>query len=133
MPVRHYRFFKAHLLNPVLELLSDGVVSVRLRAAGLLPLIRQTLTLPRDAEAAARLDAATAALQSDPDQDVRFEVQKALAEMDRAGNAARRAWQEEDRCKEEEEADMHFIPEELERWDGPSSSIYTDRVVISLA
>ncbi|KAK9909175.1 hypothetical protein WJX75_008292 [Coccomyxa subellipsoidea] len=127
------RFFKAHLLNPVLELLSDGVVGVRLRAAGLLPLIRQTLTLPRDAEAAAQLDAAMAALQSDPDRDVRFEVQKALAEIDRAGNAAQRAYQEEDRRKEEEEADMQYIPEELERWDGPSSSTYTDRVIISLA
>ncbi|CAL8461878.1 g1409 [Coccomyxa elongata] len=35
------RFFKAHVMNPVLELLSDGVIGVRLRAVGLLPHIRQ--------------------------------------------------------------------------------------------
>ncbi len=108
------RFFKAHALNPVLELLSDSVVGVRLRAATLLPLIRQILLLPSNAEAAARLDAATTALQSDVDRDVRLEVGRALEQIQGTGNASS-AWREEDGRKEEEEADMHFIPEEIER------------------
>lgn len=177
------RFFKAHIMNPVLELLSDGVVSVRLRALSLVPsikrvtLVRHTVimlrgraqhsrpfhameqltflrhqqrdkhisnnpspilcqlerislqscmlgplhvqSLPEDAQLLEQLGAALAALCADADPEVSLEARRALEEFAADSERSPRA-RDEDRRREEEEADMPFLPEELERQAPPA-------------
>ena len=49
------RFFRDHLLEPMLDLLDDPVVNVRLRACRLLPQLKRTLRLPEDTAVLERL------------------------------------------------------------------------------
>ena len=66
-----------------------------------------------------RLAVALAVLQADPDQEVCLEATRISEAFSVAGSSSI-SRQDEDRRREAEEADMHFIPEELERCGGPA-------------
>lgn len=81
--------------------------------------LRQLIVLPDDVELLARLAAVLAALQADPVQEVCLEAGRVSEAYSAAGSTSK-SWQDEDRRREALEADMHFIPEELERCCGPA-------------
>lgn len=74
-----------------------------------------------------------AALQADPDQEVCLEAGRVSEAFSAAGSSSK-PWQDEDHRREAEEADMHFIPEELERCGEPADPpVLQMKSVVSLA
>ncbi|KAK9819789.1 hypothetical protein WJX72_002412 [[Myrmecia] bisecta] len=124
------KFFKEFFLDLCIDLLNDPIPNVRLHVCQLMPILKQTIRLPEDVEQLERLNSGMSNLTTDPDRDV---AAAALAVNDAfkrtpvrmTGSAGGldmnglpsgvHEFESEDKRKEEEEAELTFSMDDLEK------------------
>ncbi|KAL3156729.1 hypothetical protein ABBQ38_001004 [Trebouxia sp. C0009 RCD-2024] len=123
------KFFKSYFLDACLELTADPVPNVRLHLAALLPALKQSIRLPEDVEQLERVNSAMSNLATDNDRDVAAEARAVndlfkrtpvrmtggAGLLDMNGLPGGHSSESEDTKKEEEEADVTFSVDDIEK------------------